>query len=54
MKKVMAETQGRNLESGTEAEAIEERHLLSCSSRLSQSDFFIAPRTTHLGVAPEQ
>ena len=47
-----AGTQGRSLESGTEAEAVEEDCLLACSSWVTQSVFFLYKlRSTSPGTA---
>lgn len=42
LKKVRERTQGRNLEAGTEAEAIEEHCLLACSCLAQPIFFYIA------------
>jgi hypothetical protein len=49
-------SQGRNLEAGTEAEAMKELCLLACSSKLAQLSFFYNPRPmddiTHSELGP--
>lgn len=42
-RELRAGTEGRNLEAGTDAEAIKECYLLSCPLRLSQLDFLYIP-----------
>lgn len=52
MQRSQAGTQRKNLEVGTGAEVMEELCLLTCSTWLAQSTFFIAVRATNLGAAP--
>lgn len=52
MQRSQAGAQRKNLEVGTGAEGMEELCLLTCSTWLAQSTFFIAVRATNLGAAP--
>ena len=57
LREIRAATQGRNLEAGTEAEAMEKHSLLTCSLQLAQlafhhitQDDLLGDGTTHRGL----